>query len=111
MLVIVVDHLGNPPRGVDAWDTWRRDLVSLGAHQNVRMKVSGDGVSAASVDVALESFGADRRMFGSDWPVSLLRRPLADELAAVRKVTGALSTTERERVFGGSAAETYGRVA
>jgi L-fuconolactonase len=110
-LRIVVDHLGNPPQGTDAWRAWRQDVLSLSGHDNVRMKMSGDGVRAATVEVALESFGPNRLMFGSDWPVSLLRRPLSDEVHASKVLTESLSSTEGDWVFGGTAAETYGLVA
>ena len=63
------------------------------------------------LDRALESFGPDRLMFGSDWPVCLLA---ADDYGAVKGVLdhyagGAdrLSEDERTALFGGTAAGFY----
>lgn len=84
-LPIVLDHLGKPaigtaddPRRPSA--EWLRDLSDLARHPQVFCKVSGlpaetGGVwSTAQVapflDAALEAFGPERLMWGSDWPVS-----------------------------------------
>ncbi len=59
-------------------------------------------------DHILRAFGAERVMWGSDWPVCRLRGEYADWLTAAEEMTAGLSVGELARVFGGTAAEVYG---
>ncbi|HJP73755.1 MAG TPA: amidohydrolase family protein [Pseudonocardiaceae bacterium] len=78
---IVLDHLGKPAPGADLTD-WRRDVRRLATHGNVVAKLSGlvteavpGAADAVLVDVlreALDTFGPDRCLYGSDWPVLTL---------------------------------------
>ena len=60
------------------------------------------------VDAALELFGPERLMFGSDWPVCELAGTYRQVHDALVEVIGPLSEDERQRIFGGTAAEFYG---
>jgi L-fuconolactonase len=82
-LRIVIDHLGKPPTGTDAMAAWAAMLRQVASHDNVMAKVSGLNTTvsfpdwsasdwAESIGVALDCFGPDRLMCGSDWPVALL---------------------------------------
>jgi L-fuconolactonase len=102
-LKIVIDHLGKPPLGHPEMDVWQEELLAAAAHHNVAAKVSGlntllpgDWHSEdleAAVEIALASFGSDRLLFGSDWPVALLNGSYAEvvgrTIAAIRTVAGA----------------------
>ena len=79
----VLDHLGKPDIKQRQLGPWQAQLRELAALPNVSCKISGMVTEADSehwqsadlepfVDVALESFGEDRVMFGGDWPVVLL---------------------------------------
>jgi L-fuconolactonase len=54
------------------------------------------------------AFGADRVMWGSDWPVCRLRCEYGDWRAAAQQLTAEMSEAERARIFGGTASEFYG---
>lgn len=56
----------------------------------------------------LEIFGADRCMFGSDWPVCLVAASYERVIDALRECVKDSTQSERDRVFGGSAIECYG---
>jgi L-fuconolactonase len=82
-LRIVIDHLGKPPLGSSRMGRWERQLRDAAEHHNVHAKVSGlntaldwagwtVGDLQPAVEVALECFGPERLMCGSDWPVALL---------------------------------------
>jgi L-fuconolactonase len=58
-------------------------------------------------DTALGAFGADRLMFGSDWPVCTLAASYDEVLAAARDLTGDLSAGEREAIFAATATRVY----
>ncbi|KXK63850.1 amidohydrolase [Micromonospora rosaria] len=118
-LRFVLDHLGKPriDAGAAGLRDWRGPLAALAANPNVTGKLSGLVTEARpdwSVDdlrpfvaVAVEEFGADRLMFGSDWPVCLLR----SDYPGVRRVLTAalppLTPPERAAVFAGTAIRTY----
>ncbi len=58
-------------------------------------------------DIVLSHFGARRVMFGSDWPVCLLAATYGEVLDVARVLTEALSASERDCVFGGTALSWY----
>ena len=60
------------------------------------------------VQLALESFGPDRLMFGSDWPVSLLAAPYGRVVDGLVEALGPITAAERGKIFGGTAARFYG---
>jgi L-fuconolactonase len=84
-LRIVLDHLGKPSVGTAAAPEapsaeWTTSMHALAAHPQAFCKLSGLPAEAGGswspeqmepfFDVALEAFGSDRLMVGSDWPVS-----------------------------------------
>lgn len=114
--VIVIDHLGKPgPNAdLDAWADWIRRVA---AHPNSVGKLSGfvpsgkglpAAVVARIVDVALEAFGPDRLLFGSDWPLSATGAGYRDVLDVTTEAISALSEPERAAVLAGTAARVYG---
>ena len=116
-LVLVIDHLAKPPFRADGWEVWVGQLRAAAARPNVRAKLSGLDTAAGpgwsvdelrpAFDVALEAFGADRLMFGSDWPVCRSVSSYADVVDATDALVAALSVDERARILGGTAVEVY----
>ena len=111
----VVDHLAKPPvRGGDTRG-WADGLAALAALPNVSCKLSGLVTEAPwngwTVDDllpyfrrALDWFGPERSLFGSDWPLCLLA---ADYDEVVDLLLAALDVSERAAVMGGTAARVY----
>lgn len=115
---LVLDHLGKPAIGGESEADWRRHLRAVAAHPHVLCKASGlvTEVVGASLDAdalrrhldaALEAFGADRLMFGSDWPVCLLRADHAAVTALVDDWASRLSESEQAQLWGGTALRCY----
>ena len=118
-LLFVLDHLGKPPIAAGRTEPWAEDLRGLAALPNTSAKLSGLVTEAdwrrwqvadlrPYADAALDAFGPDRLMFGSDWPVCTLAASYPDVLAAARTLTEQLSPAEREAVFSGTATAAYG---
>jgi L-fuconolactonase len=118
-LTLVIDHLAKPPIASGDLAGWRTRLAAAAAHPNVYAKVSGLDTAAGSpdwtpddlrpaFDHALEVFGADRLMYGGDWPVSRLGGGYARQHAAFERLTADLSAAERAAVRSGSATRAYG---
>jgi len=115
----VLDHGAKPEIAAGRAEPWRGLIGELVALPNVSCKLSGLVTEAAAgaktadflpyTDRLLESFGPERLMFGSDWPVCLLAADYADVLALARAaVDGRLNQCEREAVFCGNAITAYG---
>ncbi len=65
-------------------------------------------VEVLYVDQALEYFGPQRMMFGSDWPVCLLAASYDRVLDAAQSLLADLGDEDRNRIFSKKAAEFYG---
>ncbi|MFG1816903.1 amidohydrolase family protein [Kribbella sp. NPDC049174] len=103
---LVLDHLGNPATA-DA--DWLTGLKALADCPNVTVKLSGTAhlpsdTLAELIAVALDLFGSDRLMFGSDWPVCTLSSSRAE---VVRRTTELLPAAAHNDVFRGTAQRTY----
>ncbi|MGW1552624.1 amidohydrolase family protein [Streptomyces sp. NPDC002346] len=118
-LTFVLDHLGQPPIRPRRPDTWAADLAALARLPNTVAKLSGLVTEADRhtwspadlrpfVSVALEAFGPERLMFGSDWPVCTLAAEYEQVVAVGRELVADLSEHERTAVFAGTAARVYG---
>ncbi len=110
----VLDHLGKPDIRGGGFDPWRRDLDRIASLPNVWAKLSGlvteaDWTRWTAADVrryihaALDAFGADRLMIGSDWPVCTLAATYAATMDLVVGALGDRSRDERDAVLGGTA--------
>lgn len=118
-MTFVLDHCAKPPIAAGRWQPWAAEIAHLAALPNVVGKVSGlvteavwDAWDAASlrpyVEHVLAVFGADRLLFGSDWPVCELAGSYEKVLAAARATLSELSAAEATEVFGGNAVRVYG---
>lgn len=115
----VLDHIAKPPvreRGIEPWRTQFRELAKA---PNVMCKVSGLVTEADHrawkaedfrpyLDVVFESFGEDRLMFGSDWPVCLLAGQYAAVHGLVADYAAQSSPAARGKLFGANCARFYG---
>ncbi len=118
-LPMVVDHLSKPKIKAGVVEGWEADLRAAARFENVYCKLSGmvteadwENWSPADlkpyVEIALDAFGPDRCMYGSDWPVCELAGSYEQVHGALVELIGGLSETERDRVLGGTVAEFYG---
>jgi L-fuconolactonase len=116
-LTLILDHAGKPQIAGGDLGAWAAAVRGLAARPNTACKLSGlvteaprgagPQAFATVAEVVLSGFGADRVMFGSDWPVCLLASDYAGVMALARSLTAGLSPGERAAVFGGTAARAY----
>jgi L-fuconolactonase len=118
-LPMVIDHLAKPRIKDHSLDDWLPGFRQAASFPNVYCKLSGMVTEADwerwSVDdlrpyvqAALDLFGPDRLMFGSDWPVSELAATYGQVRGALVEALGSISGAERLAIFGGTAARFYG---
>lgn len=115
----VLDHIAKPTIRGDAFDkNWATNLRELAKRPNVTCKFSGVATEVRNEswtvelirpywDVTLEAFSPQRLMFGSDWPVCLLQTEYSQWLSAVRELASELSASQRDRLFAGTAIDSY----
>ena len=115
----VLDHLAKPPIAAGDLGAWRRDLAALATRPNGVAKLSGLVTEARwdswttedlrpAADHAIDVFGPDRLLFGSDWPVCLLASGYGRWLATADELLSGLAPDERAAVRGRTAVTTYG---
>ena len=114
----VLDHLAKPQfsKGLDK--EWQANIEALAAHLNVFCKLSGmvtetEGFKwkksdfTAFLDVVFTSFGKNRVMYGSDWPVCLLAADYAAQLNILQEYIADFSDLEKSKIMGGNATAFY----
>ena len=110
----VLDHMAKPPISSGEIDSWARGIHRLASFPNVHCKLSGLVTEAdwqhwqpaqiiPYLDVAFESFGPDRLMIGSDWPVCLVAAPYARTVNVVKSYLSPQTSECRDAVLGGNA--------
>lgn len=120
-LGIIIDHIAKPeiqPGRVE--EAWRTGMRELARRDNILgVKFSGvvtefpeGGIDPDTVEAyfheTLELFGADKVMFGTDWPVCLLRIDSCKAWAdTVRSLVGNLSDEEQEKVLTANCRRAY----
>ena len=108
-LRIILEHAGFPKqRTVEYFHRWRKAIKCFAAHPNVACKISGLGMvdhgwSENSirpwVEECFECFGAERCMFGSNWPVDSLYSSYAALVKACTNITKVLSEADQQKFF------------
>ncbi|HVK22911.1 MAG TPA: amidohydrolase family protein [Actinokineospora sp.] len=116
----VLDHLGKPaPQDADGFEPWATAVARVAANRNVVCKLSSIAVQAGNpefrpevaveyVGRALAEFGADRCVYGTDWPVLTHATSFATWLDVVIAALEYTTATERRAVFADTARALYG---
>lgn len=111
----VIDHAAKPRIAGTRWDgEWEERLAPLSDEPNVTCKLSGLVTEAAwdawtpeqlapYVRRVVGWFGAERCMFGSDWPVCLVAATYTQVKETLRQIVG-----PDEEIFGATARRVYG---
>lgn len=116
-LTLVVDHLAKPPIASGDLQLWRERMAALVPYPTIWCKLSGLLTEAGPrptvetlrpvVDFALDRFGPQRLLWGSDWPVATLAADYLSTFRTYEALTAGLTTEERAAIFGGNAQRVY----
>ncbi len=116
-LRVMVDHCMKPQIAEKAFDDWAPGIARIAAETGAFCKLSGIVTESAEdwsvddlrpyVDHVLECFGPERVVWGSDWPVCLLRATYDRWVETTDLLLTGLSDEERAAVLGGNAISFY----
>lgn len=116
-LRVVIDHCMKPQIRDGAFDDWAPGMTRLAQETGAYLKFSGivtecdDGWTIDDLKPyaghVLGAFGAERVMWGSDWPVCQLQATYDHWRKVAEALTNHLTPAEKARVFGGTATEFY----
>jgi L-fuconolactonase len=114
----VLDHLGKPPIAARELQPWAAQIAQIAALPNVSAKLSGLATEAGGewtvddlvpyVSTAVDLFGGDRLMLGSDWPVVRRAGGLSRWFDSAETLLRDLGEPERAAIRGLTAERVYG---
>ena len=122
-LKIIIEHLGGGGRDTEPYDTYRR-VLALAQYPNTYMKIPGLGEICARpnpfvqpfpfagnipplFEMAVEAFGPQRLMWGSDFPPLAFREGYRNALRWPMEHVNLGSEEDRDWIFGGTAASLF----
>ena len=114
----MLDHMGKPDIRNREMQSWKTNIRRLAQNPNVYCKVSGLVTEAdlhrwqvddlrPYFDFALEQFGIDRLVFGSDWPVLTLATSYQQWFATARELCSGFSYEDIHKLFYSNACAFY----
>jgi L-fuconolactonase len=114
----ILDHLGKPDIRDHVLDPWRDHIRELASFPNVTCKLSGMVTEAdhqhwVPEDLApyiahvLDTFGEDRVLFGSDWPVMLLATSYHHWVQVLDDLTAHLTPAAKRKLWAENAGRCY----
>jgi len=117
-VTFILDHCGVPQVREKILDPWRANIHAIAKFPNIFCKISGLVAYADPhqwtaedlrpyVDHAIECFGWDRVMFGSDWPVCTLSASYRQWVDALVSLTRGAGEVNQKKLFQENAIRIY----
>ncbi|MFH5832210.1 amidohydrolase family protein [Halalkalibaculum sp. DA384] len=114
----VLDHIAKPEIKTQKIEEWENGIRELAKHPKMYCKISGMVTEAdwqhwkpkdftPYLDVVFDAFGADRLMFGSDWPVCTLAAGYREVYELIGDYISGLSQYEQGLIMGKNAIAAY----
>ncbi len=114
----VLDHCGVPDIASGETMGWRDGIKTLAGFPNVACKISGITAYCAPgtatietlrpfVEHCIESFGWDRVVWGSDWPVCNINSSISDWTAMTKEIVRSEDIANQQKLFQGNARRLY----
>jgi L-fuconolactonase len=107
---MVLDHCGKPGIRGGHLEAFQRHANELARCPNVHCKLSGlateadhrhwsDAQLIPYIDTALQAFGPERLLYGSDWPVCLLATSISRWIGVLERALKGCSQEQLEKIF------------
>lgn len=115
---IVLDHCGKPGIRKKDMDSWESLIYEMAGCPNLSCKLSGliteadwlhweEGDIYPYLDVVFDAFGANRLLFGSDWPVMQLAGNYSRWISLLENYIGDPESETGKKIFGQNAMDFY----
>jgi L-fuconolactonase len=117
--IFIIDHIAKPKINKNSFDVdWANHMKKISEREHVYCKLSGmvTEILQESWDIdllkpyfetILDAFGPQRMIFGSDWPVCLLKSTYSNWVNAVLCLINRLSANEQRAIMGENAERIY----
>jgi predicted TIM-barrel fold metal-dependent hydrolase len=117
-VIFILDHCGVPQVKEKNLDPWRSYITEIASFPNVSCKISGLVAYADPqrwkaedlqpfVEHTIASFGWDRVLFGSDWPVCTLSASYRQWVEALQTITQRAGEINQKKLFHDNAVRVY----
>ncbi|MDF1605285.1 amidohydrolase family protein [Nocardioides sp. YIM 152315] len=115
-LRVVLEHTGWP-ESADDLGAWRDGMRRLASETTMSCKVSGLGMALMDVSVetlrpwvetAVDEFGLDRLLFGSNIPIETMAGSFARLVASLEEILAGAPTADLDSFWSANAAAAYG---
>ncbi|MCF6223319.1 MAG: amidohydrolase family protein [Flavobacteriaceae bacterium] len=114
----VLNHIAKPNIKEGEMEPWKTQIKKLAENENVYCKISGMVTETdwkrwnykdfiPYLDIVCNTFGKDRIMFGSDWPVCLLGGNYGSVLSILNKYIEAFTNEEKYKIMCNNAVKLY----
>ena len=114
----IIDHCAKPSIKNKRIKEWKNSINEIAGNENVYCKLSGLITEAewkmwkekdlySYLDIVFESFGTDRLLFGSDWPVMLLSGTYSKWKNLLENYMNNFFRKAKQKVFGENAIKFY----
>ena len=100
----VIDHIAKPKIKENIFEPWAENISELSKIDSLNCKISGmveemnesQGISILKnyTDHVIESFGGDKIMYGSNWPVCLTKKSYSEVLEIAKSISNNLEPEE-----------------
>lgn len=116
---LVLDHCGVPNIANGDYKFWKSQIAELAKMDHVACKISGLVAYCAPdqdrevtvrpyIEFVVEQFGADRCVWGSDWPVVNMAEGLPEWLNVTKRILGEETIETQSKIFSENARSIYG---
>ena len=115
--VIVLDHAGGPTeRTPEYFNNWRNGMQTAAEAENIICKISGLGMGDHDWTVdsirpyvlhCIETFGVERSLFATNWPVDSLWSDYDTIVSAYDEITVDFTESERRALFSANTERLY----
>lgn len=114
----IIDHIAKPYIKDGFYDGWATLMKAISSYPNVYCKLSGMITEAdynhwtpeqiePYMQLVLDTFGANRILFGSDWPVCLVAGNYTKTKELVTNFIAKLNLEDQAAIMGGNAMQFY----
>ena len=114
----ILDHCGVPAIASGEMGPWREDIAKVAELPNMACKISGvlaycapENATAQAVrpyiEYCIETFGWDRVVWGSDWPVVCMTSNLPDWIDIIRQLVSSEDEDNQHKLFHRNAERIY----